>query len=151
MKNSVIMVTTAILTILLLSTIVLAFGNITEIDQTSTSNAVSTSSLMNNTNSLTNFVNTNSSILDNTNNITANNMNATTNDFSNFANYTNTNTMLNEDPSPVDSNIITNSIVPYTSNTSSSGLDASNIINIFMIVVGIVIILLGFAILVRSK
>ena len=39
----------------------------------------------------------------------------------------------------------------YTSNSSSSGLDISNILNILLMVIGILLILLSIAILIRLK
>ena len=166
MKNSVILVATTILTILLLSTIVLATGNIIDITSTSAPDVVPTTSLMNSINA--NNANNENSLVNDTSNLT-NDMNTIFED-ENTINYMNntvddplfndvtdedTNTLFNENETsynPDDNTVIAGSIVPASDvATQSSGLDTGSIINIFMIVVGIVIILLGFAILVRSK
>jgi len=147
MKKSAILVATTIITIILLSTIVMATGDITQITDTNNStNTDMTSTLMNNAitaydNSTTNentFVDDSMNVLNQVldNSVDANSSPDLNNPDSNATQVDNT--------IPIDN-------LPTSDTTSSSGLDTGNIINIFMIVVGIVIILLGFAILIRSK
>ncbi|MCL2860634.1 MAG: hypothetical protein FWF46_08900 [Oscillospiraceae bacterium] len=163
MRKSTILFVTIIIIMLLLSTIVMATSDITQIpdisNSTNLTDSTPTNGLINSaittydntTSNEANTLNSYGTITDNmlNNNSVDTNTSITDNSYNYDANIydsvpSDLNTTPNDNAIPVDD-------LSTSDTSSSSGLDTASIINIFMIVVGIVIILLGFAILIRSK